>query len=108
VNVGLNLTAVATYSAGHITYTEDNGEITNTYSGTTTAVVANSGSNTVSILNLVNPTSVLNVTVGNQPVALTVSADGSTSGNVIIEESIRAPCRQVRLTLRSRRTRSPT
>jgi len=52
---------------------------TYTHSGNTRAVVANSGSNTVSVLDIVNNNLVFNVTVGKQPVALAVSSDGSTA-----------------------------
>jgi YVTN family beta-propeller protein len=45
----------------------------------TRAIVANSGSNTVSILDIVNDLLLSKVTVGNQPVALAVSSDGSTA-----------------------------
>jgi YVTN family beta-propeller protein len=43
------------------------------------AVVANSGGNTVSILDIVNNVTLSTITVGNQPVALAVSSDGSTA-----------------------------
>ncbi|MGD0521938.1 MAG: hypothetical protein ABSA48_11835 [Terracidiphilus sp.] len=77
VSVGLNPTAVAAYQAGSITKTF--GLLTETFSGTTRAIVANSGSNTVSVLDIVNNVLLFNVTVGNQPVALAVSSDGSTA-----------------------------
>lgn len=59
----------------------DDGPVTtkNTYSGNTRAIVANSGSNTVSVLDIVNNALLYNVTVGNQPVALAVSSDGNTA-----------------------------
>jgi len=41
--------------------------------------VANSGSNTVTLLDLVNDVAVGNVTVGHQPVALVVSSDSSAA-----------------------------
>jgi YVTN family beta-propeller protein len=41
--------------------------------------VANSGSNTVSVLDIVNNAVLSTITVGNQPVALAVSSDGSTA-----------------------------
>jgi YVTN family beta-propeller protein len=77
VGVGLSPTAVAAYPSAPVTRTL--GLVTNTYSGTTRALVANSGSNTVSILDLVNKAVLYNVTVGNQPVALAASSDGSTA-----------------------------
>jgi YVTN family beta-propeller protein len=77
VNVGPNPTAVATYTANPVTTT--NGNVTATIAGATQGMVANSGSNTVSILNLVNPSVIANVTVGNQPVALVTASNGSTA-----------------------------
>jgi len=77
INVGSNPTAVATYPAGPVT--EVFGNVTDVYTGTTRAVVANSGGNTVSILDTVNNVVVSNVTVGSHPVALVVSSDGSTA-----------------------------
>jgi YVTN family beta-propeller protein len=81
VNVGLNPTAVAAYSSVPVVqnYTDRCNKDTSSYSGTTRAVVANSGSNTVSILDIVNDVVLSNVSVGNQPVALAVSSDGSTA-----------------------------
>jgi YVTN family beta-propeller protein len=77
VDVGVNPTAVSTYSAGStITTLATESE---TLSGATRAVVANSGSNTVSVLDLVKDARLYDVTVGNQPVALVVSSDGSTA-----------------------------
>ena len=85
INVGVNPTAVAAYSSGPVT-TESSGvdggayyTVNSTFSGTTRAVVTNSGSNTISILDIVNDLVLANVTVGNQPVALAVSSDGSTA-----------------------------
>lgn len=82
VAVGSNPTAVSTYPAGAIRQVDnlDPGEqLTTVTSGTTRAIVANSASNTVSILDIVNDALLFNVTVGNQPVALAVSSDGSTA-----------------------------
>jgi YVTN family beta-propeller protein len=79
LNVGSDPTAVAAYSGGAVTKTYDNGLLTDTYTGTTRAVVANSGSNTISILDIVNSAVLSNVTVGNQPVALAVSSNGNTA-----------------------------
>lgn len=50
-----------------------------TYFGNTRAAVTNSGSNTVSILDLVNDDVVNTVVVGNNPDAIVVSSDGSTA-----------------------------
>jgi YVTN family beta-propeller protein len=73
INVGPNPSAIASYQGESVTQYLDNGLITNTYTGTTRAAVANSGSNTISILDTVNNVVLGNVTVGNQPVALAVS-----------------------------------
>jgi YVTN family beta-propeller protein len=85
VNIGANPTAVATYagpSVEQVNVVQVNynlsEQITTTISGTTRAVVANSGSNSISILDIVNNVLLFNVPVGNQPVALAVSANGST------------------------------
>ena len=79
VNVGANPTAVGTYAVSPVTSTTSNGSgyVTTILSGSLRAIVANSGSNTVTILNTVTDTSVATVTVGNQPVALTVSSTGA-------------------------------
>jgi YVTN family beta-propeller protein len=45
----------------------------------TRAIVANSGNNTVSILDIINNAVLANVTVGNQPVALAVASDDSAA-----------------------------
>ncbi len=91
VSVGQNPTAVATYtSAPVVTRARDgcNRSMTS-YSGTTRAVVANSGGNTVSILDIVNNALLNTVTVGSQPVALAVSPDSGTGvimGLVTLQE----------------------
>ena len=81
INVGANPTAVATYTARSVTQTSSDScdQDRDAYSGTTQAVVANSGGNSVSVLDIVNDAVLFNVTVGNQPVALAVSSDGSTA-----------------------------
>ena len=79
IGVGANPTAIASYTNGPITQSWYNGLNYTTYTGTTRAIVANSGGNTVSILDLVFDRVLSNVTVGNQPVALVVSSDGSTA-----------------------------
>jgi YVTN family beta-propeller protein len=81
VDVGSNPTAVAAYSAPSVTRKVSGDDVTTTIlsSGETRAVVANSGSNSVSVLDIVNDALLYNVTVGNQPVALAVSSDGSTA-----------------------------
>ncbi len=81
VEVGENPTAVATYASAAVTTPITGSGLvgTNTYSGNTRAIVADSGSNTVSILDIVNNALLNTVTVGNQPVALVVSPDGTTA-----------------------------
>jgi YVTN family beta-propeller protein len=76
VNVGANPTAVGTYAVSPVTSTTSNGSgyVTTILSGSLRAIVANSGSNTVTILNTVTNAPVATVTVGNQPVALTVDS----------------------------------
>jgi YVTN family beta-propeller protein len=83
VNVGANPTAVATYTANAITNTvnNSNGYTITILSGSLRAIVANSGSNTVTILDTSANAPVATVTVGNNPVALAVSSDG-TAGYV--------------------------
>jgi YVTN family beta-propeller protein len=79
VGVGTNPTAVAAYSFPALGTTTTEGCFTyiNGYSGSTRAIVANSGANTVSILDIVNDVLLSNITVGNQPVALAVTSNGS-------------------------------
>jgi YVTN family beta-propeller protein len=81
ISVGANPTAVAAYNARPVVQTQDDScdENRDEYSGLTQAVVANSGTNTVSILDIVNDAVLSNVTVGNQPVALVVNSSGSTA-----------------------------
>jgi YVTN family beta-propeller protein len=71
VTVGSNPTAVAAYPAPP----------EGSYSSSTAmrAVVANSGSNTISILDILDDKVLSTIAVGNQPVALAVSSDGSTA-----------------------------
>lgn len=79
IGVGANPTAVATYPAPPVSSNSTSGcdSIKQMYSGNTRAIVANSGSNTVSILDIVNNGFIANITVGNHPTALAVSSDGS-------------------------------
>ena len=86
MNIGANPTAVATYAGPSVEQVNVvqlgynlSEQITTTISGTTRAVVANSGSNSISVLDIVNSALLYNVAVGNQPVALAVSSDGSTA-----------------------------
>lgn len=83
VDVGPNPTAVVAYTAGAFTTTTPTGNGYTTFirSGATRAAVANSGNNTVTILDIVNDVPLTAVTVGNNPVALAVSSDG-TAGYV--------------------------
>lgn len=80
VTVGSNPTAVVTYTGNTSSTTTPNGNgyTTVTIAHQTRAAVANSGSNTVSILDIVNKVPVATITVGNRPVALAVSSDSST------------------------------
>jgi len=81
IGVGANPTAVSVYAGPSVSTVQTSGgaTITTVTSGTTRAVVANSGSNTVSILDIYNDVVLSNVAVGNQPVALAVSSNGSTA-----------------------------
>lgn len=81
VNVGANPTAVTAYNGPRVSRSSSDScdSYRDVYSGTTRALVANSGANTVTILDLVNDVSLGNVTVGNQPVALAVTSDGGTA-----------------------------
>lgn len=81
INVGAKPTAVSTYSSGSEQTIDREGcdWYTNTYTDTNRAIVANSGGNTASILDLTNDTVLSTVTVGNEPVALAVSSDGTTA-----------------------------
>jgi len=77
ISVGANPTAVATYTSGSVSKTE--GSVLHSFTGTTRAIVANSGSNSVSVLDIVNDALLYNVTVGNQPVALAVNTAGTAA-----------------------------
>ncbi len=79
IGVGANPTAVVAYQGPLIITKSSNSCNTylNTYSGTNRAIVANSGSNTVSIIDMVNDVLLSNVRVGNQPVALAVNSAGT-------------------------------
>jgi YVTN family beta-propeller protein len=79
INVGANPTAVIAYGNGTINNTSWDGMTTQTITGTSRAIVANSGSNTISVLDLVNNDLLFNVPVGNQPVAMAISSDSSTA-----------------------------
>jgi YVTN family beta-propeller protein len=81
VMVGVNPTAVATYSGRNVqtSSSDDCDSYRDSVSGQTQAVVANSGTNTISILDIVNNAVLSTVTVGHQPVALAISSDGSTA-----------------------------
>ena len=82
IPVGPNPTAIVLYDSQDYQDDQSNGPCNSYYSDTTQmarAIVANSGSNTVSILDLVNNAALSTITVGNQPVALAVSSDGGTA-----------------------------
>lgn len=82
IPVGTNPTAIVLYDSQYNPDERDDGPC-HAYRIDTTqmtrAVVANSGSNTVSVLDIVNNAVLSTITVGNQPVALAVSSDGSTA-----------------------------
>jgi YVTN family beta-propeller protein len=81
VNVGSSPTAVATFKGANVVQnsSDDCDTYRDTYTGQTQGLVANSGSNTVTQLDLVNDAVIGNITVGNQPVAIVVSSDGSNA-----------------------------
>lgn len=82
IAVGANPTAVVLYGYQDYPYNYSNGPCHWYQSDTTQysrAIVANSGNNTVSIVDLVNDAVLSTITVGNHPVALAVSSDGSTA-----------------------------
>jgi len=82
IPVGLNPTAIALYDSQDDEDDRSNGPCHSSESDTTQmsrAVVANSGSNTLSVLDIVNNTVLSTITVGNQPVALVLSSDGNTA-----------------------------
>ncbi len=82
IPVGSNPTAITLYDSQVNSVNQNSGPCHSYESDTTQmarAVVANSGDNTVSILDLVNNVVLSTVAVGNHPVALAVSSDGSTA-----------------------------
>jgi YVTN family beta-propeller protein len=85
VQVGQNPMAVVTNSTGstQVIYSDGNDNAgdydRDTFTGSTIAVVANSGGNTVSVLDIVNDVVLYTIPVGNQPVALAMSSDGNTA-----------------------------
>jgi YVTN family beta-propeller protein len=85
IPVGSNPTAIALYGPSQDDNDNDQTQGPCNWSDRDTtlqvsrAIVTNSGDNTVSILDLVNNAVLSTVSVGNQPVALAVSSDGSTA-----------------------------
>ncbi len=81
VTVGTNPTAVAAYVGPSTAQAsgDECDEDRDVYSGQTRAIVTNSGSNSVSILDLVNDNAVLTLPVGEQPDAVVVSSNGSAA-----------------------------
>ncbi len=80
IPVGPNPTAIAAYDPQVSHDNQDDGPCHQYRTDTTQmtrAIVANSGNNTVSILDIVNNAVLSTITVGNQPVALAVTSDGS-------------------------------
>jgi YVTN family beta-propeller protein len=82
IPVGPNPTAIALYDSQD-NEVDRNSDPCNSYQSDTTqmtrAIVTNSGSDTVSVLDIVNNAVLATITVGNQPVALAVSSDGATA-----------------------------
>lgn len=78
ISVGTGPNAVTAYAGPNVVQSssDDCGSYRDIYSGANRAIVTNSGSNTVTLLDLVNYVSLGNVTVGNQPVAVVVSSNG--------------------------------
>jgi YVTN family beta-propeller protein len=81
VSVGVNPTAVVPYAGPGVqtSGSDDCDTYRDGISGMTRALVANSGSKSVTILDVVNDVALSSITVGNQPVALAVSSDGTTA-----------------------------
>ncbi len=81
INVGTNPTAIAAYKSSSVIINSGSNcdRVQKTYSGTTRAIVANSGGNTVTILDIINRDALATITVGNQPIALATAADGSAA-----------------------------
>lgn len=78
LNVGIEPTAIATY--GLQLTTDNDGDGTSIITRQPpNAIVANMGSNSVTIINLVNVSTVATVSVGSQPVALAVKPDNSVA-----------------------------
>jgi YVTN family beta-propeller protein len=76
IAVGSEPVAVKFYGSYMTTSTSTNGSVTTTTDITSpaNAIVANSGSNSVSILDLQNDTDTANITVGTQPMAVTLNS----------------------------------
>lgn len=81
IGVGSNPTAIAAYQSLPVTINFGSGCDTGkyTYTGTTRAIVTNSGGNTVTVLDIVNNKVFTTITVGTQPVAIVTAADGSAA-----------------------------
>ncbi|NNN19800.1 MAG: hypothetical protein HKL84_08105 [Acidimicrobiaceae bacterium] len=79
VTTGAQPEAVATYGTGNTSTTQNNwtGSVTTDVSGTAFAIAVNSGSNSVSLLNLLTPGVITTLGVGSTPVAISLSADQS-------------------------------
>jgi YVTN family beta-propeller protein len=78
VTVGSNPTAIAVYGLS-LSSVNDGDGTTTTVSQTGKAIVANTGSNSVSIVNLVTPSVISTIAVGAQPVALQLKNDNSVA-----------------------------
>jgi DNA-binding beta-propeller fold protein YncE len=81
VAVGENPTAIVAYPGPQVgqSWTDGCDSYRDDYTGDTRAVVANSGTSSISILDLINNDVLSTVQVGNHPDAIAVSSDGSTA-----------------------------
>ena len=83
VQVGANPVAVATYGVGSQSFSYPCGypciSSSAEISGTTNAITINSGSNTVSLLDLITPGVIATLNVGSNPTAVGISPDQSTA-----------------------------
>jgi len=78
ITVGSNPTAIAVYGLS-LSSVNDGDGTTTTVSQTGKAIVANTGSNSVSIVNLATPGVTSTIAVGMQPVALQLKSDNSAA-----------------------------
>ena len=83
LTVGSHPTSVVAYNKGSFTKTTTAGggstTITSTYTGPTRAITVNTGSNSVSVVDLSGPSVLATIAVGTSPTAVAVSSDNSTA-----------------------------